>query len=141
MMLYCCHCPLLQNVFQHDCCGSDGCGLGGVPTTCSAQCADAFLPYFSSCGKVVYSEDHERYTAMESLMHKCAAATHSDRTDVPIPDDPCRSHTVCSDCRGNCGWCREELSAVQLISHAGGYCASTCVTTADECGRAGGINR
>jgi hypothetical protein len=34
--------------------GRDQCSLTGLPETCSVQCADSYLPYFSRCGKAVW---------------------------------------------------------------------------------------
>ena len=42
----------LQEVFHIECCGTNDCAAGPKAAQCSAQCAEAFLPYFSTCGKV-----------------------------------------------------------------------------------------
>lgn len=132
----------LQEVFHIECCGTNDCAAGPKAAQCSAQCAEAFLPYFSTCGKMVYAGQPELYAKMQGLMVTCATAAHSGQVVPTDGTDPCRAHTTCGECSTGCGWCREEETTTgQLHNSNGGYCAATCVTTMDECGRIGDINR
>ena len=128
-------------IFQKNCCGKDEC-KAGLPKTCSAACADSFLPFFSTCGSTQYGHDLQMFGNMDKFAGVCGESKgrHNNHgsSGVPGPDpsDPCDKHKTCAQCHGKCGWCRDEASHAQLSgANKKGWCSSKCVTTRDECAR------
>lgn len=121
-----------------------------LPAVCTPECAATFAPFFSRCGMQVFGGSDELLTKFSDFNHLCAEATgrvdalpggpgrptHSNLRG-PDPNDVCSTTTVCGDCSGKCGWCKDELTgrgANQILQRfGGGWCSSTCVTTDGEC--------
>ena len=115
-------CWNLLDEFHHNtagCCDSpDSCDT--MPITCSAQCAEFFMPYFSSCAPFLFDGDMAQ--EMETFNRVCAESTGRTNVYNSEPTDTCAALS-CSQCSGQCGWC----------STRGGVCSSECTTTPGEC--------
>eukprot|EP01051_Picozoa_sp_SAG22_P005401 SAG22_NODE_319_length_12493_cov_33.326475_7_plen_220_part_00 len=62
----------------------------------SAQCADAFLPFWSRCGHATYQkagQDPAMFSRMETFAQKCATSQSVGRTPVPFPGAAAARHT------------------------------------------------
>ena len=147
-----------DRIFNLECCGTHGCiNNNGIPTKCSAQCADAFLPFWSRCGQAAYSGNQAKLGQMSAFADTCATSQSIGRQPVPFPHgigtglpttagnagpnpaDPCYSPAkTCEQCGGEqCGWCQDEVAGSPSTGPArsSGFCSSRCVTPPDECGR------
>ena len=54
--------------------GSSGCAEEGPPASCSAQCADAFLPIWDTCGDEMLSMGFDEDGALSNFVNQCGAA-------------------------------------------------------------------
>jgi len=129
------------------CCDSQfadqNCSANAMPTFCSSECSSAFLPFYSSCGRKVWSKRKAKMIEMDSFAELCAASEGRavvNETDPstgtttpagfhPNPKDPCSKIPNCGNCSGVCGWCRYEVEDYK----GNGFCSSTCETSTGEC--------
>jgi hypothetical protein len=123
------------------CCVDQDCT--DLPAECTPECAATFMPFFSRCGMQIFGADPTTLAKFQGFERKCANAVGRD-VDLAValggPDaqDPCSANTHCSSCMGSCGWCRNEISDIDVLKHSGGgWCASECVTTEGECATSG----
>lgn len=136
-------------------CCEDASDCSTLPDSCTPECANTFMPYFSRCGRTVFGGDRNMLQSMEHFNRMCAMAagrgnivvdsgfgrpahpSTSDGTaqlDGPDPSDPCSQTESCEECTGTCGWCREEITSHHALRAThGGWCSSECVTTDGEC--------
>merc|ERR1711924_84436 len=66
----------MTRMFTSNCCGANGMceSAGGIPTHCSAQCADAFLPFWSRCGHAAYENEPDRLRSYSAFAETCATS-------------------------------------------------------------------
>jgi hypothetical protein len=114
-------CWNLLDEFHHNaagCCAEDGCDE--MPTSCSSECAEFFMPYFSSCAPFLFDGDMAQ--RMESFNRICAESVGRTNVYSSAAVDAC-APLSCSECSGHCGWCASR----------GGVCSSECTTSPGEC--------
>jgi hypothetical protein len=79
---------------QNVCCtGKDECADGAPPSHCTGACADAFLPFFETCGTLLVEHDSE--SSLADFYNTCS----SQGTGIDGTDD-----TLCHDNNGNSPW-------------------------------------
>lgn len=108
-----------------------------MPSFCSPECSSAFLPFYSSCGAIVWHNDSKKLAVMDNFAEVCAAAegrvispSHGGTANGTNTKDPCLQIPNCGNCTGVCGWCRDEEGE----GYEGtGFCSSACETSTGEC--------
>ena len=126
------------------CCRDKDCT--SVPKSCTPECADVFLPYFSRCGRYIFGKDQKQLGMLEHLSRQCAKVVGRDvptseqapgaQLHGPDQNDVCSTIKECGKCSGVCGWCKDELKAPPQGGKkpaGGGWCSSECLTTDGEC--------
>ena len=102
-----------------------------LPNSCSAVCAELFMPLFSECAEVLWANQPAQFSEAVDFEEKCA--TRIGRYVGQDGFDPCHG-IPCGQCNDRqddtgsgfgfeCGWC----------SHNGGFCSSTCTTEPGAC--------
>ena len=84
---------------QRVCCDDDAdCAAnGGVPTTCTGDCADAFIPFFETCGPTLLQGDDA--SSLSTLYSVCTDSGSGELQDPKL----------CSDNSGNSPWVAIEF--------------------------------
>lgn len=88
-----------MSTMQRVCCSDNAeCDANnGVPTRCTGDCADAFIPYFETCGPQLLA--HDDSSALAAFYSVC---TDSGSGDIQDPK-------LCSDNSGNSPWVAAEF--------------------------------
>ena len=62
------------------CCDQPGVCDSGVPNTCDVKCGMVFLPFYTTCGKLIWAnyQNEETVTAFSALNVACASIPSSD---------------------------------------------------------------
>ena len=125
---------------DQSCCRDEDCS--GLPKECTEECANTYMPFFSRCGRHVFGEDQTNLAKFEAFERKCAQSlgrqvdTSQAGAMMRGPDrrDPCSQTSECTECSGECGWCKDEVTDPRTLRrNGGGWCSGACTTTDGEC--------
>lgn len=129
----------LTNV-DSSCCRDADCT--DLPKTCTDECANTYMPFFSRCGRHTFGSDAVSLQKFEAFERLCAA-TVGRTVDTSMPGaqlrgpdfrDPCSQTADCGSCTGECGWCKDEVTNPRTLRRTGGgWCSGACTTTDGEC--------